>query len=320
MNKRISIVVPSFNEEDSILSFYLRMTLVLNSLSNYDAEIIFVNDGSDDGTEDVIDTLIDQDPRIRLVSLSRNFGKELAMTAGLDHASGDAVAIFDADLQDPPELLLDFVQKWEAGFDVVYAKRSIRKGESWLKKTTASIFYVTISHLSEVYIPADTGDCRLMSRRVVTQLLRLREHHRFMKGLFAWVGFSSIAIEYNRNSRSFGKSKFNYWNLWNFALEGITSFSIAPLKIAMYLGFLVALISFLFGAWIIFKTLYWGDVVRGYPTLIVTILFLGGIQLFFIGVLGEYIGRIFGETKNRPLYIVGRLRNSELYASTTARL
>jgi glycosyltransferase involved in cell wall biosynthesis len=236
--------------------------------------------------------------------LSRNFGKEAALTAGFDHALGDAVAVFDADLQDPPELLLEFVRCWEQGYDVAYARRTHRDGESWAKKTTAAAFYRLIQRMSRVQIPADTGDCRLMSRRAVEALGRLREQHRFMKGLFAWVGFPSIAVDYRREPRAAGNTKFNYWKLWNFALEGITSFTTAPLKAATYVGFFLAMLSFAFGIWIVAKTLLYGEAVRGYPTLMVTVLFLGGIQLFFIGILGEYLGRVFGETKNRPLYLV----------------
>lgn len=304
MKKLISVVVPAFNEEAVIRFFHEEMSRVFDSLVNYRCEMIFVNDGSTDRTQSIMRTLCEEDPRVSAISLSRNFGKEAAMTAGLDMAQGDAVAIFDVDLQDQPSLLVDFVAKWEEGFDVVYAKRTHRDGETWLKKWTASVFYRLMLKLSRVAIPQDTGDCRLMSRRVVEALSGLREHHRFMKGLFAWVGYPSVAIEYRRDARVAGETKFNYWKLWNFALEGITSFTIAPLKMATYLGFIVSLVSLLFGLFIVAKTVLWGDVVRGYPTLMVTILFIGGIQLFFIGVLGEYLGRIFGETKNRPLYLI----------------
>ena len=290
------------------------MSEVFDRLPGYRCEMIFVDDGSVDSTRRLIMELAASDPRVCAVALSRNFGKEAAMTAGLDVSKGDAVAIFDVDLQDPPELLLDFVENWEKGFDVVYAKRTRRDGETWLKKATAAAFYRVIRRLSRVSIPPDTGDCRLMTRRVVEQLVRLREHHRFMKGLFAWVGFPSVAVEYRRDPRVAGATKFNYWKLWNFALEGITSFTIAPLKIAMYVGFTLAAASFVMGGWIVVKTLVWGEAVRGYPTLIVTVLCLGGVQLFFIGVLGEYLGRIFGETKQRPLYIVDSVRESRISA------
>ncbi|MDO9148512.1 MAG: glycosyltransferase family 2 protein [Hydrogenophaga sp.] len=310
MKKLISVIVPVYNEEDVLELFHIRMSAVFDCLPQYRCEMIFVNDGSSDRTQEIMDRFAQTDERVCTLALSRNFGKEAAMTAGLDMAEGDAVAIFDVDLQDPPELLLQFVDRWESGYDVVYAKRAQRDGETWLKKATAAAFYRTMKRLSRVAIPPDTGDCRLMSRRVVQSLKQLREHHRFMKGLFAWVGYPSIAVEYRRDPRAAGSTKFNYWKLWNFALEGITSFTIAPLKIAMYVGMLVAMCAFALGVWIILKTLLWGEAVQGYPTLIVTILFLGGVQLFFIGILGEYIGRIFGETKARPLYLVDRYHPS----------
>jgi glycosyltransferase involved in cell wall biosynthesis len=312
MKKLISVVVPAYNEEEVIELFHARMSEVFDKLKNYRCEMIFVNDGSTDRTQFIMDRLASDDGRVCTVTLSRNFGKEAAMTAGLDSAKGDAVAIFDVDLQDQPELLLEFVDKWEQGYDVAYAKRTHRDGESWLKKLTASLFYKLMLKISRVNIPQDTGDCRLMTRRVVESLSSLREHHRFMKGLFAWVGYPSIAVEYRRDARAAGTSKFDYWKLWNFALEGITSFTIAPLKMATYLGFFVAISSFIFGLLIILKTLIWGDAVRGYPTLIVTVLFIGGVQLFFIGILGEYIGRIFGETKARPLYLIAAHKASRI--------
>jgi polyisoprenyl-phosphate glycosyltransferase len=212
--------------------------------------------------------------------------------------------VFEADQQAPPELRIAFVRQWELGFDVAYARRTHRDGESWMKKATAAAFYRVIQRVSRVRIPANTGDCRLMSRRAVDALGRLREQHRFMKGLFAWIGFPSVAVDYRRSARAAGSSKFDYWRLWRFALEGFTSFTTAPLKVATYVGFALALLAFGFGTWILLKTLIWGDPVRGYPTLIVTVLFLGGVQLFFIGILGEYLGRVFGESKNRPLYLV----------------
>ncbi len=314
MSKLISVIVPAFNEEEVIHAFHSRMSEVFDRLPGYRCEMIFVDDGSVDSTRRLIMELAASDPRVCAVALSRNFGKEAAMTAGLDVSKGDAVAIFDVDLQDPPELLLDFVENWEKGFDVVYAKRTRRDGETWLKKATAAAFYRVIRRLSRVSIPPDTGDCRLMTRRVVEQLVRLREHHRFMKGLFAWVGFPSVAVEYRRDPRVAGATKFNYWKLWNFALEGITSFTIAPLKIAMYVGFTLAAASCVRGGLVVVKRLVWGAAVCGYPSLIVTVLCLGGVQLFFIGVLGEYLGRIFGETKQRPLYIVDSVRESRISA------
>ena len=212
--------------------------------------------------------------------------------------------VIDADLQDPPELIAELLREWRNGFDVVYARRTHRAGESWLKTTTARYFYRLIGRLSRVSIPANTGDFRLMSRRSVDALLRLREHHRFMKGLFAWVGFPSKAVDYQRDPRAAGTTKFSYWKLWNFAIEGITSFSMLPLKVATYLGMGIALSAFVWGSWVIARTLVWGDPVPGWPSMTVTVLFLGGLQLFFIGIIGEYIGRIYNETKARPLYLV----------------
>lgn len=308
--KLISIIVPAYNEEAVLELFHARISKLVQTLDAYAWEIIFINDGSTDATQAKIDALQKQDPRIAGIVLSRNFGKEIAMTAGLDHAKGDAVVIIDADLQDPPELIADFIREWNKGFDVVYGRRTHRDGESWAKKVTARYFYKVIGKLSKVEIPANTGDFRLMSRRSVDALLQLREHHRFMKGLFAWVGYPSIAVDYRRPPRAAGISKFNYWRLWNFALEGITSFTILPLKLASYLGMSIAIFSVLIGLWIILKTLLWGEGVAGYPSLIVAILFFGGVQLFFIGVIGEYLGRIYNETKVRPLYVVQDMQPS----------
>jgi len=306
MKKLVSIVVPAYNEVQVLSAFHARTSQVIAELPQYKWEILFVNDGSTDGTQAAIDTLQSCDSRVTSVDLSRNFGKEIAMTAGLEHARGDAVIVIDADLQDPPELIADFLKVWEEGFDVVYARRTDRDGETWLKKATAAYFYRMMTRLSNVQIPADTGDYRLLSRRAVQALLQLREQHRFMKGLFAWVGFPSKGIDYRRDPRAAGTTKFNYWKLWNFALEGITSFSILPLKLASYLGMAISLSAFIAGSWIFIKTLVWGDPVAGYPTLMVTILFLGGVQLLFVGIIGEYLGRIYNETKGRPLYFVQR--------------
>lgn len=304
MNQRklLSVVVPAYNEDAVLDRFHQRMSVLFDALPAYRCEMIFINDGSRDGTQAAIERLCQSDPRVAGVHLSRNFGKEIAITAGLDHATGDAVAVIDVDLQDPPELLTEMLRRWEEGYDMIYARRRRRDGESWLKKATAHAFYRLMNKLSRVDMPQDTGDFRLMSRRAVNALLSMREQHRFMKGLFAWVGFRGIAVEYDREPRAGGVSKFNYWQLWNLALEGITSFTIAPLKLATYLGLATAGLAFSYGAWIIVKTLAYGESVRGYPTLMVTLLFLGGVQLFFTGVLGEYLGRVFDESKHRPLY------------------
>lgn len=299
----LSIVVPAFNEAQVLTEFHRRLADVLDKLE-IRGEVIYVNDGSTDKTIDVICKLKQKDERITLVDLSRNFGKEIAMTAGLDYAQGNAVVMIDADLQDPPELIPELVRVWLTGYDVVYAKRTAREGESWLKQATARAFYGVIQGVSRVHIPENTGDFRLLSRRAVDALGQLREQHRFMKGLFAWIGFPQKAVPYVRQPRHAGRTKWNYWRLWNFALDGITSFSIAPLKIATYLGFIVALTAFTNGIWIVVKTLIVGDSVPGYPSLMTMILFLSGIQLLFIGVIGEYLGRMFDETKRRPLYFI----------------
>lgn len=299
----LSVVVPVYNEAAVLPEFHQRLAAVLATLA-LRCEVVYVDDGSSDGSAAIVAGLAGEDPRVASIELSRNFGKEIAMTCGLDHAQGDAVVIIDADLQDPPELIPRLVDEWRAGYDVVYARRSERLGETWLKKTTAALFYRLIQRIGQVAIPRDTGDFRLMSRRAVLALLQLREKHRFMKGLFAWIGFPQKAVDYCREPRFAGHSKFDYWKLWNFALEGLTSFTIAPLKIATYVGLLTALLAFGYGGWIIAKTLLYGEAVRGYPTLMVTILFLGGVQLMSIGVIGEYLGRTYDESKRRPLYFV----------------
>lgn len=299
----ISVVVPAYNEEEVLPELHRRLQAVLSQLTtNY--EIVYVNDGSRDRTLEIMRELKEADSHVGYVNLSRNFGKEIAMTAGLDLARGDAVVVIDADLQDPPELIPKLLEGWNAGFDVVYARRVSRAGETWLKKATARAFYRIIQRIGPVSIPEDVGDFRLMSRRAVDALKQIRERHRFMKGLFAWIGFPQKAIDYQRDARFAGVTKWNYWKLWNFAIEGITSFSIAPLKISTYAGLLVAALAFIYAMWVIYKTLIFGDPVQGYPSLMVVVLFLGGVQLVGIGLLGEYLGRMFVETKYRPLYLL----------------
>lgn len=306
-NLKLSVVVPVYNEAEGLQEFHRRVSIVLESLP-YRSEVVYVNDGSVDGSLKVLKDLKLSDPRVAIVDLSRNFGKEIAMTAGIDLSCGDAVVIIDADLQDPPELIPELTAEWEQGSDVVYAQRTGREGESFFKKATAYAFYRVIQNVSRVTIPTDTGDFRLLSRRAVSALGQLREQHRFMKGLFAWIGFPQKSILYTRLSRYAGSTKWNYWKLWNFALEGITSFTIVPLKIATYLGLFVAFAALIYAGVIIFKTLVYGNPVAGYPSMMVTILFLGGVQLIGIGILGEYVGRMFNETKGRPLYF---LKNHE---------
>lgn len=307
----LSVVVPAYNETEVLPAFHERLVTVLARLP-LAAEIVYVNDGSTDETLKIMKSLRADDPRVAIVDLSRNFGKEIALSAGLDHAKGDAVVVIDADLQDPPELILELVKHWQDGYDNVYAKRTVRDGESFFKKATAISFYRLIRGVSRVNIPEDTGDFRLLSRRAVDSLKQLREQHRFMKGLFAWIGYPGIAVPYRRDPRFAGETKWNYWKLWNFALEGITSFTIAPLKIATYLGLLTAAAAFVFGTVIIYRTIAYGDPVRGYPSLMVVVLFLGAVQLVGIGIIGEYLGRMFDETKQRPLYFLNAYQPAAL--------
>jgi glycosyltransferase involved in cell wall biosynthesis len=302
----LSIIIPAYNEEEVLQEFYRRIVGVASKIG-MPYELIFVNDGSKDRTMQLLTSLSQQNEHLVIIDLSRNFGKEIAVSAGIDFCRGDAVVIIDADLQDPPELIPELIEQWRLGYDNVYARRISREGESKLKKLTAFLFYRSIRGMTHIDIPADTGDFRLLSRRAIDALKQLPERNRFMKGLYAWIGFSAIAVDYHRDSRYAGKTKWNYWKLWNFALEGITSFTEVPLKLASYVGGLMAFLSFLYGAYIIIKTFILGNDVPGYPSLIVTILFLGGIQLVFIGVLGEYLGRAFAEIKQRPLYFVNKI-------------
>jgi len=304
---RLCVVVPAFNEREGLREFHARLGAVLDRL-DFDGEVLYVDDGSTDNSYAIMCELRDADPRVATLRLSRNFGKELALTAGLDAADADAVIVIDADLQDPPELIPAFVQHWREGYDVVYGARSTRAGETRLKKFTSAAFYRIMQRLSATPLPRDTGDFRLMSRRAVDALKQLRERQRFMKGLFAWVGYRQKAMAYDRDPRFAGSSKFNYWRLWNFALEGITSFSGAPLKIATYVGVFTALLAFGFGIVVLGKALFFGDPVRGYPSLMLVVLFLGGVQLMALGMVGEYLGRLYMEVKQRPLYLVDEWR------------
>ncbi len=315
----LTVVVAAFNEEDALPVLQSRLAAVLDGM-DLDAQVLYVDDGSRDRSWQVMQELAARDPRVQLLRLSRNFGKELALTAGLDRVDSDAAVVLDADGQDPPELIPQLVARWQAGFDVVYGTRTSRAGESWLKRTTASTFYRLMGRMSDTGIPADTGDFRLMSRRVLVALRGLRERQRFMKGLFAWVGYPQVAFPYERHPRLAGRSKFSYWRLWNFALEGITGFSTAPLRVATYAGLATALLAFAYGSWIIAKTLLWGDPVQGWPTTMAVILFLGGVQLMALGTIGEYLGRLYIEAKQRPLYLVQDWRPGDASPAPGARL
>jgi glycosyltransferase involved in cell wall biosynthesis len=305
--RSITFVIAAYNEQAALPLMHARLAAVMDAL-DADAQVLYVDDGSRDGTWDVMQQLAAADPRVGLLRLARNFGKELALTAGLDHVDTDAAMVLDADGQDPPELAPQFVAKWREGYDVVYGTRLRRDGETWLKRATAAAFYRVMGRLSDTSIPRDTGDFRLISRRVLDALRQMRERQRFMKGLFAWVGFRQVSFPYEREARVAGGSKFNYWRLWNLALEGITSFSTVPLRLATYVGVFTAIVAFAWGLWIIARTVLWGDPVQGWPSLMTAMLFLGGLQLVALGIVGEYLGRLYVEVKQRPLYLVGDWR------------
>lgn len=300
----LSLVVPCFNEQEVLPHFFARVTAELGRIEGIDFEIVCVNDGSRDNTLGVLLAACRNDARVRVVDLSRNFGKEAALSAAISEARGDVIVPIDADLQDPPELIAAMVAKWKEGYDVVLAKRIDRSSDTRLKRWTASAFYRFHNHLSEVPIPDNAGDFRLFSRKVAEALAALPERHRFMKGLFAWVGFETAEIEYRRDPRAAGKSKFSFWRLWNFALEGVTSFSTLPMRVWTYIGAFVAVCAIVRALILVIRTLIWGVDVPGYASLATAILLLGGIQLIGIGILGEYVGRIYFEVKERPIYIV----------------
>lgn len=302
--KLISIVAPFYNEGDGIEYFYTGITGVLDQIPDSNFEVVCVDDWSSDDTLPKLIALVDQDSRFRVIELSRNFGKESALTAGIDVAMGDAVIPIDADLQDPPALIPTLIQEWQQGAEVVLACRTDRSSDSFLKRKTAELFYRFHNNLSHIKIPVNVGDFRLMDRVVVDALKQLPERQRFMKGLFSWVGYKTTTVNYTRNSRAVGATKFSGWKLWNFALEGITSFSTAPLKISTYIGGIGALLTFIYATVIILRTLIYGVSVPGYASLLIAILFFGSLQLVGIGVIGEYIGRIYMESKQRPTYLI----------------
>ena len=300
---KLSIVCPVYNES-TVIKLFLETLIPVLQKSGETYEVIFINDGSSDDTLHVLQTAKTQYPTMRIINFSRNFGKEAALTAGLDVSRGDAVIPIDVDLQHPPELILEFLDKWREGYDVVAGKRLSRTGEHPLKKLSARLFYDIHNKISDIEIPSDIGDFRLMSRKVVDAVKQLPENQRFMKGIFAWVGFKTAIVEYYQEERAGGESSFNGWKLWNFALDGITSYSTVPLRIWFYIGIMVSLFSFLLGAAMVIEGLVYGIEVPGYISTITMILFLGGIRLMGIGILGEYIGRLFSEAKRRPIYII----------------
>lgn len=304
MNKLISVVVPMYFEEQVVHECYKRLSKVLNE-AKYDYEIIFVNDGSEDNTLELLSALAKEDQRVRVLDFSRNFGHQIAVTAGINHSSGDAVVVIDADLQDPPELINEMIKKWEEGYDVIYAKRRKRDGESKFKLITARMFYRVLDNLTSIRIPVDTGDFRLMDRKVVEVLNVMDEKNRFIRGMVSWLGFKQIPIEFDRKERFAGETKYPLKKMIKFALDGIISFSTKPLKYAAYLGFFSVLISILIIAYtLVMKIAGSESVVSGWASIMILVSFLGGVQLLSISILGEYIGRIYDESKNRPLYIV----------------
>jgi glycosyltransferase involved in cell wall biosynthesis len=302
----ISVIAPFFNEERAVYGFFQEITPVLKEI-DADWEIICVDDGSQDNTLEYLLVAARANPLIKVLALSRNFGKEAALTAGIESASGDVVVLIDADLQDPPGLIADMLTKWREGYDVVYGVRQSRDEDSLTKRVTAGGFYRIFNSLTSVPVPANTGDFRLMDRRVADRLRELPERTRFMKGLFAWLGYKSAAVYYDRPAREEGQSTWSYWKLWNFALDGLTSFSTMPLRVWTYIGLIVSLLSFGYASFLIFRTLIAGVDLPGYASLMVVILFLGGIQLISLGVLGEYLGRVFIEVKRRPIYLIDRV-------------
>jgi glycosyltransferase involved in cell wall biosynthesis len=302
--KKISLLIPAYNEQEVLEHLYHRIGKLANDNKSYEFEFMFINDGSRDKTLEIIKSYAKSDYRVAYVNLSRNFGKEIAMIAGLDYVTGDATVIIDADLQDPPELIPKMIKFWEEGYDDVYAKRNSREGETWFKKVSSQWFYKILQTTTHIPIQIDTGDFRLLDKRCVKALRQLRESQRYTKGMFSWIGFNKKEITYDRDPRAAGETKWNYRKLINFAIDGITSFTTAPLRLSSILGFIVSVVAFVFIIILIVKTTLFGDPVAGYPSLMAAILFLGGLQLLSLGVIGEYIGRIFNETKQRPLYFV----------------
>lgn len=308
--KKISILTPAYNEQEVLRHLYERLNKLAGETPAYDFEFLFVNDGSRDRTLEIIKGYAEKDARVAYVNLSRNFGKETAMIAGLDHVTGDATVIIDADLQDPPELIPKMITYWEEGYDDVYARRSSREGETWLKKATSTAFYRVLQKSTRIPIQQDTGDFRLLDKRCVEALKKIRESQRYTKGMFSWIGYSKKEITYERDSRAAGESKWNYFQLVNLAIEGIVSFTTSPLRFSTYAGVVVSLLAFLYMLYLVVRTLLSGTDLAGYPSMMAVILFLGGVQLLSLGIIGEYIGRIFNETKNRPLYFVEEYHQS----------
>ena len=302
--KKITIIIPAYNEEESLPMLYERLNKLMEEMSNYEFEILFVNDGSKDKTIDIIKNLREKDKRINYVDFSRNFGKEAGMFAGLENATGDYVTTMDADLQDPPELIPELLKWWEQGYDDVYARRRTRKGETWLKKFTSKMYYRVLQHLTKVEIQEDTGDFRLLDRRCVNALKKLRESQRNTKSMFSWIGYKKKEVLYDRDPRVAGSTKWNYGKLIDLAIDGITSFTTSPLRLATFIAIPTFIVLFIYFIYVIAKTFVVHEAIQAFQAIILLILFFSGIQILLFGILGEYLGRIFNETKNRPLYLV----------------
>lgn len=301
--KKVSILVPCYNEGKTLPLFYAEMQCIINNIRDIKWELLFVNDGSRDNALDILKAFRAADPRVNYVSLSRNFGKENAMLAGFDYVTGDCMIIMDADLQDPPSLIPQMLKYWEEGYEDVYARRSNRGKESWFRKKCSLLFYRILDSSTRFEMLQNVGDFRLLDRCCIDALKRLRESDRYTKGMFCWIGYKKKEIVFDRGDRVAGNSNWNFWNLFNLAIEGIASFTTAPLRFASIMGFLIAACAFIYALYFVGKTLIVGDPIQGFPTLVTVLLFLGGVQLLCIGILGEYIGRIFNETKRRPPYI-----------------
>lgn len=302
--KKVTLLIPCYNEEDSLPLLYQALIQLMTNHDKYQWEILLINDGSNDNTLSLIQSYRQKDRRFCYIDLSRNFGKEAAMLAGFDYATGDCLVIMDADLQHPPTLIPNMLAYWEDGYDDVYAKRESRGKESWLRRHLSLLYYNILQHTTRIKILPNVGDFRLLDRKCIEVLKQLRESERYTKGMFCWIGFRKKEIKFKQGNRLAGKSSWNFSSLMGLAIEGITSFTTAPLRISTVLGFLISLIAFIYMCYIITKTLIWGEPVQGFPTLMIAILFLGRVQLIAIGIIGEYIGRIFNETKNRPVYVV----------------
>jgi len=307
--KLISVLIPAYNEEQVLDQLMVRLGNLANDNKAYDFEFLFINDGSKDKTLEIIKGYAEQDNRVSYLNLSRNFGKEIGMIAGLDHVQGDATVIIDADLQDPPELIPEMIKFWEEGYDDVYAKRKSRDGESWFKKFTSRQYYKTLQRVTHVPIQEDTGDFRLLDRRVVEAIKQFRDTQRNAKAIFSWVGFHKKEILYDRDPRAAGETKWSYVKLINLAIDGITSFTTAPLRLSTYVGATISFLTFIYLLYLVFRTIFFGTDLAGYPSMMAVILFLGGVQLLSLGIIGEYVGRIFNETKQRPLYLIEEYHN-----------